>query len=549
MGDQCRWPPPGGTPIAPSSTQVITHPVVGDLDGDGRAEIVFISFADVRDPDFGINGILRIINGADCADVTTTVDVGCVTCFGESVCHSLDESPGAGSLCSTCGFAIADLDRDGFMEIIGISEGDLGDPDAHRRLLIFDHLGQFKACSPAPPEPMGYLTHPAVADLDGDGVPEIVGHADAFEPDGSIRFSSERVAVGLTTIADVDGDGSADVVLGERVLRADGSILWDRPDLFPATPAVGDLDGDCLPEIVLVTWHQARVTVVDGATGATRATTQLPGGLSTCLLPRPGQGGPPALADVDGDCLPEIGVAGCEAYSLYRFNAGAGSLDLVWQRPTQDRSSRTTASTFFDLDADGTPEILYNDELTLWRFNGATGNVVESLPNTTFTLVEYPTVADVDSDGATEVVIASNNIVFCCDTGLRVLADDALPWAAARSLQNQHSYHVTNIADDGTIPLVEEPSWSRGNDFRSQRTPNSCEAPCSFIPSCSVSIAPAACAGPRTSVAVMGSIEAEDIAGAIAHAWSTTCPGGIFDDPSSLTPNLELDGPPPCPRT
>jgi hypothetical protein len=31
---------------------------------------------------------------------------------------------------------------------------------------------------------------------------------------------------------------------------------------------------------------------------------------------------------------------------------------------------------------------------------------------------------------------------------------------------NQHSYHITNIKDDGTIPATESPNWLRYNDYR-----------------------------------------------------------------------------------
>ena len=33
----------------------------------------------------------------------------------------------------------------------------------------------------------------------------------------------------------------------------------------------------------------------------------------------------------------------------------------------------------------------------------------------------------------------------------------------------------------------------------------------------------------------------------LTYSWSTTCPGGVFDDATSATPDLTVDGPPPCP--
>ena len=38
--------------------------------------------------------------------------------------------------------------------------------------------------------------------------------------------------------------------------------------------------------------------------------------------------------------------------------------------------------------------------------------------------------------------------------------------SSARGLWNQHSYHITNINDDGTVPLVESPNYKKYNNYR-----------------------------------------------------------------------------------
>ena len=80
---QCAWPPPGGTSVAPESTDVMMTPVVGDLDGDGLPEIVIITFKDANDNNLAEDGVLRILSGADCSEIVSVVDPGCVTCFGD----------------------------------------------------------------------------------------------------------------------------------------------------------------------------------------------------------------------------------------------------------------------------------------------------------------------------------------------------------------------------------------------------------------------------------------------------------------------------------
>jgi hypothetical protein len=39
-------------------------------------------------------------------------------------------------------------------------------------------------------------------------------------------------------------------------------------------------------------------------------------------------------------------------------------------------------------------------------------------------------------------------------------------WIQARRIWNEHTYHVTNVREDGTIPQYEQPAWTRLNTFR-----------------------------------------------------------------------------------
>ncbi len=46
------------------------------------------------------------------------------------------------------------------------------------------------------------------------------------------------------------------------------------------------------------------------------------------------------------------------------------------------------------------------------------------------------------------------------NTGIAVYGDPA--WVATRRIWNQHTYHVTNVYEDGTVPVVEPASWLPG---------------------------------------------------------------------------------------
>ena len=49
---------------------------------------------------------------------------------------------------------------------------------------------------------------------------------------------------------------------------------------------------------------------------------------------------------------------------------------------------------------------------------------------------------------------------------MQVIRDKMDRWIQARRIWNEHAYHVTNVREDGTIPMIEAPSWQRLNTFR-----------------------------------------------------------------------------------
>jgi hypothetical protein len=93
--------------------------------------------------------------------------------------------------------------------------------------------------------------------------------------------------------------------------------------------------------------------------------------------------------------------------------------------------------------------------------------VLVEIPNGSTTATEYPTVADLDGDGAAEIVFGANyqGNFF----GVRVFEPAQGHLAATSKLWNQHSYHIGNIEDDGQIPAQEEPSWLAHNTYRLNR--------------------------------------------------------------------------------
>ena len=171
---------------------------------------------------------------------------------------------------------------------------------------------------------------------------------------------------------------------------------------------------------------------------------------------------PATIHDFDGDGLPEYAMSSGNSYSVYEANA-----NLLWTSPVLD-SSGVPAGTAFDFLGDGDAEAMYADESFLFVFD-AMGGVLLQSPRTNLTGTEYPVVADVDNDGSAEIVVVSNQpIGGGTETSppVQVIRDVEDRWIQARRIWNQHTYHVTNVREDGTIPQFEPASWEQLNTFR-----------------------------------------------------------------------------------
>ena len=126
----------------------------------------------------------------------------------------------------------------------------------------------------------------------------------------------------------------------------------------------------------------------------------------------------------------------------------------------------------FDFDGDGNAEVVYNDEYRLRIFRGTNGDILFETLNPSCTGTENPVIVDLDNDGKAEIVVARNEIcgfaaqVGITNSGIFVFGDNN--WVRTRRIWNQHTYHVTNVNEDGTIPRNEQPNWLTPglNNFR-----------------------------------------------------------------------------------
>jgi len=422
----------------------ISAPIVVDLTGDGTPEVV-ANFA--CDEDWQ-RGVIRAFDGVSGTPLWTGSDAAVQTN-------------------GRAGIAAADLDGDGRSEVIALRV------PASGRIIAFDDDGSLLWESVATDGTTPYTVSfangaPTIADLDGDGSPEVIIGAAVLNAAGQLLWQRDGAGTegtnsgytgGIAAVADLDMDGTPEVITGRRAYRADGTPMWTALT-DDGYPAIAQFDDDPQPEVVLIASGQ--LYLLDGLTGAVEwGPVAQPGG---------GRGGPPTVADFDGDGQPEIGVAGAASYSVYD---PTGAMDVLWSMTTRDVSSNATGSSVFDFEGDGAAEVVYGDECFMRVYRGSDGMVLLEIPSTSATIHEYPVVADVDADGNSEIVIVANDrnvsLPDSCRAidaswdgqrrGIFVYGDTRDQWVGTRRVWNQHSYHVTNISAAGAVPMSEPNNW------------------------------------------------------------------------------------------
>lgn len=416
--------------VLPEFDQVMMTPAAIDLNGDHVPDIVFSAFDRNNYGSSSAPGVLRAISGDDGHELWTVTDPGL-------------------RVDAYAGIAVGDIDGDGKPEIIAEHESG--------RLIAFNSDGMFRWLSPEIPGGVVWGSA-SLADLDHDGNSEVIIGSTVLNTDGTIRWTGStvggtgigsNVAGPLSIVADLDLDGSQEIVAGNSAYHSDGSLYWNAgiPDGFDA---VGNFDGGPYPEIVSVA--AGAVYMLDHTGKVLWGPSPIPGG---------GLGGAPTIADMDGDGKLDIGVAGANDYVVFN---GDGS--VKWQSPTQDGSSNVTGSSVFDFLGDGKAETVYGDEVYLRVYDGADGRVLYQLPKGSGTTYEYPLIVDVDGDGHADIVAVANDYAFGDKTGIYVISNRNNDWVPTRSIWNQHTYHITNINDDGSIPRHEDNSWQLYNTYR-----------------------------------------------------------------------------------
>jgi len=349
--------------VLPTSRRVTSPLAVGDLDGDGFPEIVFTSFVNNEDA----NGTLRILDGRNGSEKFTQTDptldlrptagisLGDIDGDGRPEIVTLDEAcqvialehdgafkwrgPISVAIAGNCfgGVTIADLDRDGTPEIV-----------AGRR--VHSNTGALLWTGTSRTGgafgPLSYA-----ANVSGDASLEVVVGPTVYNAAGGIVFNrSADYDDAYSAIADIDGDGLPEIVFKPRlqqfavVLEHDGTTKWTAPwpQVGGGPPTIGNFDSDPAPVIGIAASTEYRVYEANGTVKWTNPISDSSSGFTSSTI-----------FDFDNDGAVEVVFADQEYLYIWR---GADGFELF--RSPRLHSTGIEMPVVADADANGHADIV-----------------------------------------------------------------------------------------------------------------------------------------------------------------------------------------------
>jgi len=401
---QCEWNGAVKDPLTDKtakSTQIYTTPMVADLNLDKdplkiQPSVIVTTWETL--PNINRIGTLRVFDGR--------------TCDEQMRAGGADEPNDANRPGYAIPWAIGDLDADvqsgGHPEIVGYHRVTAANDSGPLNLYSFrinaegdtpvlERMWYGRTCADDKVLNFGAangLYGPMLHDLDDDDFPEIVVGEMVFDHDGCLLTTFDAKFTNyMPVIADVDLDGVPDLVSHRRTAGWDPvTTEWvDKPYFMAnavtqlggyislanlgAYSAIDGIDPEQLPELVVLSVvnnvGRLRIQTLEGATKWGPVTLYAKAGETI------GQGGGVTISDFDGDGQAEFATAAATYYAVYDPDCVAALNGespaerpggkcvrapeqqaknlpdgVLWVQPSQDLSSNVTGSSIFDFNGD-----------------------------------------------------------------------------------------------------------------------------------------------------------------------------------------------------
>jgi FG-GAP-like repeat/IPT/TIG domain/FG-GAP repeat len=304
------------------------------------------------------------------------------------------------------------------------------------------------------PAPSGSYPYSMVtADLDGDGRQDVVFTAStgslSIYPNsstaGTIAFASRQDFTTGTdpfsvAVADLDGDGKPDIVVANflsnsisiyRNISTPGSIAFaPRIDLTtalaPHTVAIADLDGDGKPDIAVTDAFSSEISLFrnQSTPGTLTFATRVD------IATGPDEPSGLAIGDLDGDGKPDLVVTydnfnettqASVSFSLLHNNSSPGS--FAFSAPSNYGTGDTYNPAIGDLNGDGKPDLAIptsSNYVYVYPNTSSPGTVEVGAPGKYYDLGSYAiAISDLDGDNQPDMAVANfttNTIAFLKNT-------------------------------------------------------------------------------------------------------------------------------------